>query len=121
MISEISIRIMFMSGPEDGKELTITRPVKNDFTDDFLYLYKVTIGRRDEYDIVIPFDALISRLHASILILQDTMILVDENSRNGTFINRKLLQSTSEELPVRTLFRVGKTWIRVQSIERRTG
>lgn len=115
MSAEVTVTIMFMSGPDDGKEITITHPVE---TGDVLC--RITIGRREEYDIVIPFDTLVSRLHASILIRQEDIVLIDEGSRNGTFINRKVVQKSPESLHIGELFRVGKTWLRIQSVEKGT-
>ncbi len=98
------MRIMFMSGPDDGLELTLIND--NSFT----------IGRRESSHICIAFDTSVSRLHARLAVRDDGLWLVDEKSRNGTFISHHRVKEP-ELLRVGELFRVGNTWLRVQSVE----
>lgn len=111
MATELAFRIMFMSGPEDGREINIVRQIEGEGT----AVQNVTIGRRESCDVTVPFDTLVSRLHATVIVRADSMTLVDEDSRNGTFIGMKRL---SEPVPIAVgqLFRVGRTWLRIQNV-----
>lgn len=113
MVSTVSIHIMIMSGPHDGKELHLRRPIIQ--ADGMLC--QLVIGRLDTCDLVLPFDSSASREHAAIRIYQDGQcVLVDKESRNGTFIGRRRIQEP-EPLKAGQLFRAGKTWLRIQSVE----
>lgn len=115
------ISLTYMSGPYDGKKLTFEQPPIGEER-------IITIGRREGCDIHIPFDNQISRLHAKLGCVSVpttssdaittpyvlTFWLEDGGSRNGTFIEK-------EEEPVNgrvslrpgVLFRVGRTWLRL--------
>jgi pSer/pThr/pTyr-binding forkhead associated (FHA) protein len=118
---EREISITFMSGPLDGKTLRFEQPeVGDELT--------LNIGRREGCDIHLPFDNQISRLHARIGIssapvtASDSVTepyvlsfwLEDMRSRNGTFMEREKepLRGRSSLRPG-TLFRVGRTWLRL--------
>jgi pSer/pThr/pTyr-binding forkhead associated (FHA) protein len=118
---EREISITFMSGPLDGKTMRFEQPEAGDEL-------TLNIGRREGCDIHLPFDNQISRLHARIGISSTAVTasesvtepyvlsfwLEDMRSRNGTFMER-------EKEPLRgrgslrpgTLFRVGRTWLRL--------
>ena len=65
---------------------------------------------------VFPFDTLVSRLHASLEITPDGEIwLVDEKSRNGTFIGREKV-TVPHEIEQEHLFKIGKTLVRLQNL-----
>lgn len=115
------ISITFMSGPQDGKTIHFDQP---DVGDDLI----LSIGRREGCDIHLPFDNQVSRLHAR-LGCQSTAVsstesvsnpyllsfwLEDGGSRNGTFIERQK-PSIRGRVPLRpgTLFRIGRTWMRL--------
>jgi pSer/pThr/pTyr-binding forkhead associated (FHA) protein len=50
--------------------------------------WRLTVGRRDESDIPLPWDPEVSRAHALLERLADEWTVVDEGlSRNGTFVN----------------------------------
>jgi pSer/pThr/pTyr-binding forkhead associated (FHA) protein len=118
---EREISITFMSGPLDGKTLRFEQP---DVGDELT----LNIGRREGCDIHLPFDNQISRLHARIGIssapvtASDSVTepyvlsfwLEDMRSRNGTFMEREKepLRGRSSLRPG-TLFRVGRTWLRL--------
>ncbi|MFW5708981.1 MAG: FHA domain-containing protein [Chloroflexota bacterium] len=115
------ISITYMSGPLDGKKLSFDQPPIGEER-------VITIGRREGCDIHIPFDNQVSRLHAKLGCVAVpttstesvtspfllTFWLEDGGSRNGTFIER-------EDDPVEgrvslrpgTLFRIGRTWLRL--------
>lgn len=118
---EREISITFMSGPLDGKTLRFEQPdVGEELT--------LNIGRREGCDIHLPFDNQISRLHARIGISSSPVTasdsvtepyvlsfwLEDMRSRNGTFMEREKepLRGRSSLRPG-TLFRVGRTWLRL--------
>ena len=115
------ISITFMSGPYDGKALSFEQP---EIGEERVLL----LGRREGCDIHLNFDSQASRLHARLgcacvpvsaseLVDNASMLsfwLEDGNSRNGTFLEK-------DKLPIRgrvslrpgSLFRVGRTWMRL--------
>ena len=54
--------------------------------------YSLTIGRRQKNDVVIK-DLSVSGLHAKIDSVEDGFVLVDLQSKNGTFVNEQLINS----------------------------
>jgi pSer/pThr/pTyr-binding forkhead associated (FHA) protein len=53
----------------------------------------VTIGRRSSCDVPLPWDDLVSRLHAQLMRLGSEWVLCDEGlSHNGTFVNGEHVQ-----------------------------
>lgn len=115
------ISITYMSGPQDGKKITFEQPEIGGER-------VITIGRREGCDIHIPFDNQISRLHAKLGCMAVpttssdsitvpyllTFWLEDGGSRNGTFIEKQD-DPVTERVSLRpgTLFRVGRTWMRL--------
>jgi pSer/pThr/pTyr-binding forkhead associated (FHA) protein len=115
------ISITFMSGPLDGKKLTFGQPPIGDER-------IITIGRREGCDIHIPSDNQISRLHARVGCVSVpttsgdaanrpfvlSFWIEDGGSRNGTFIEREPDPVAGRvNLRPGTLFRVGRTWLRL--------
>jgi len=114
------LSVTFMSGPLDGKTLVFEQPAPGD---DLL----ITIGRRDTCDIHLPFDNQVSRLHARLGCVASkvsdsdtsmptllTFWLEDSGSRNGTYIEKDPdpLKARTNLRPG-TLFRIGRTWLRL--------
>lgn len=115
------IAVTYMSGPLDGKTVTFGQPAAGEES-------ILTIGRRDTCDINMAFDNQVSRLHARIgCLAQNTFSddvpsratllsfwIEDNGSRNGTFIEKNPSPIT-ERTPLRpgTLFRIGRTWLRL--------
>jgi hypothetical protein len=115
------ISITFMSGPYDGKTLSFEQPEMGEER-------VLLIGRREGCDVHLNFDSQASRIHArlgcaSIPVTASESVdnpfmlgfwLEDGNSRNGTFMEK-------DKLPIRgrvslrpgSLFRVGRTWMRL--------
>ncbi len=115
------ISITFMSGPHDGKTLSFEQPEMGEER-------VLLIGRREGCDVHLNFDSQASRIHArlgcaSIPVTASESVdnpfmlgfwLEDGNSRNGTFLEK-------DKLPIRgrvslrpgSLFRVGRTWMRL--------
>jgi pSer/pThr/pTyr-binding forkhead associated (FHA) protein len=115
------VSITFMSGPQDGKKLNFEQPTIGEEK-------IISIGRREGCDIHIPFDNQISRLHARIGIVSVpttntdsanrpfvlTFWLEDGGSRNGTYVEKEGEPVTGRvSLRPGTLFRVGRTWMRL--------
>lgn len=112
---DIEVDLMIMSGPDDG---LVHRLVGNFVHDDHLDQWgcRFTLGRRDTCHVCIPFDTLVSRLHASLEINPDGQIwLVDEKSRNGTFVGREKV-NVPYELEENDFFKIGKTLVRIQNL-----
>jgi pSer/pThr/pTyr-binding forkhead associated (FHA) protein len=65
--------LIMQSGPLAGRVIVIERPI-------------LRIGRRSTNDVVIP-DPTVSRQHARLFQARAGLVLIDENSCNGTFVN----------------------------------
>ena len=112
---DVQLDLMIMSGPDDG---LIHKLGGNFVHDEHLDQWgcRFTIGRRDACNVCIPFDTLVSRLHASLEITPDGQIwLVDEKSRNGTFVGREKV-TVPHEIEQNHLFKIGKTLVRIQNV-----
>lgn len=117
------ITITYMSGPLDGKPVKFEHPAIGEQR-------VILIGRRDQCDINLNYDNQVSRAHARVICSARPLSssetapvgyilmfwLEDAGSRNGTFIEK-------DKAPIRervslrpgTLFRVGRTWMRVEA------
>jgi pSer/pThr/pTyr-binding forkhead associated (FHA) protein len=116
----VDIAITFMSGPLDGKIVTFEAPAIGQQR-------VLTIGRRSNSDIHLGHDNQVSRDHASIVCTSHAASgesgeglyylhfwLEDGGSRNGTYIEKET-HPIVERVTLRpgTLFKVGKTWLRL--------
>lgn len=115
------ISVTFMSGPLDGKKLAFEQPEPGEER-------ILLIGRRDGCDVHMAFDNQVSRLHARLGCMSVpvtgtesvtnpyllTFWLEDGGSRNGTFIEKET-EAVQERVNLRpgTLFRIGRTWLRL--------
>jgi pSer/pThr/pTyr-binding forkhead associated (FHA) protein len=116
MSHQLKLGLMVMSGPDDGHIHDLQGKFVHDEGLD-RWVCRFTIGRRDTCDICVPFDTLVSRVHAVVEVNRNGQIwLVDEQSRNGTFFGRERL-SVPVEIKESDFFRVGKTWLRVQYLQ----
>ncbi len=119
MTKEISIT--YMSGPYDGKTMNFEQP---EVGEERILL----IGRREGCDIHLHFDSQSSRVHARLGMMAIPVTasesvenpfmlgfwLEDGNSRNGTFVEKdKNAIKGRISLRPGTLFRVGRTWLRL--------
>ena len=68
-----------VSGPEPGRQFSLDQP-------------RVVLGRHPDCDIIIEVGA-VSRHHAHVLMLDGEYFVEDLNSRNGTFVNDRLIHS----------------------------
>ncbi|MBL8156271.1 MAG: FHA domain-containing protein [Anaerolineae bacterium] len=115
------ISITYMSGPFDGRTLNFDQPESGEEK-------VLLIGRREGCDIHLHFDSQASRIHARLGILAIPVTasesvenpymlgfwLEDGNSRNGTFMERdKNPIKGRVSLRPGVLFRVGRTWLRL--------
>lgn len=89
------VAIEVMNGPEDGWVVKCrTMPV--------------TIGRADDNVVRLRYDQLISRHHAKIVRSDDSFVIHDLDSANGTFVGGKRVPK-SVALEPNKLFRIGAT------------
>jgi hypothetical protein len=93
--SSEKVAIEVMNGPEDGWVVKC-------------HTIPVTIGRADDNVVRLRYDQLISRHHAKIVRSDDSFIIHDLDSANGTFVRGKRV-TKSMELEPNILFRVGAT------------
>lgn len=118
-MSETSVVVTVMSGPEDGRAYRFALPRSGAET-------AITIGRSDDSDIALGYDSQVSRSHARLLCIYDdeTMAdasipqrvrvrLVDVGSRNGTYVDDRRLRDELIDIQPGQLFRVGRTWLRI--------
>lgn len=121
MLADKQISITFMSGPLDGKILRFEQPDSGEEA-------VLDIGRREGCEIQLAYDNQVSRLHAQLGIVSmavtasdsvaDPFVLSfwleDAGSRNGTFIEHEK-DHIQGRTPLRpgTLFRIGRTWLRL--------
>lgn len=98
-----TIKIAVEEGAEPGRIFEISRPL-------------MTIGRLGgDADIQID-DPEISRLHCSIEVRRDSILLQDLQSKNGTFLNgSRIFAGRLDQVP---RFRIGGTTLRVDRTER---
>ena len=118
---KLKVDVQIVSGVEDGavRECSTVRGdgqlTQNKWT--------LTIGRRDDNDICLPNDTFVSRKHAHLHWRGHDWWLEDCNSTNGTFVINET--DFFEDQPVKgfihlidsQLFRVGRTWLRIQVTE----
>lgn len=114
------ISVTYMSGPLDGKKLPFEQPGIGQER-------ILTIGRREGCDIHMPFDNQVSRVHARLGCISATTTntdafsapfiltfwLEDSASRNGSFLERDEAIKGRISLRPGTLFRIGRTWLRL--------
>lgn len=77
-----------------------------------LYGDVVTIGRETGRDILIDFDPTVSRRHARLERQGTRWVLIDEGSRNGSFVNGQPVQQRA--IQVGDILRFGATELRVE-------
>jgi pSer/pThr/pTyr-binding forkhead associated (FHA) protein len=101
------IVIAVMSGPRDGAVLSFEKVLDDDQPTEIM------IGRREDCDVCLSYDSQVSREHAVLSYDGDTFWLEDKDSTNGTFIEEERVTGRVEIAPG-ALFRVGRTWLRVE-------
>ena len=104
--------VTLMSGPYDGQTYIFPAPTGSD-------PLLISIGRRESCDIVINYDAQVSRVHAYVIYdPRDTeYFLEDANSRNGTYLGSAQTRiSARVHIEPGTFFRIGHTWLRLDPL-----
>ncbi len=108
------LTIMFMSGPDDGRVVRLERSKEHGL----LHAdgaWGLMFGRRDDCDVIISFDTQVSRRHAMLRVTDTGQLWLDDvGSLNGTFVDQDRV-SALVEIQRGQLFRVGRTWLRVQA------
>lgn len=115
---ELSVDIMIMSGVHDGKLLNFSTANNDGFLSDDEWM--LCLGRRDNNDVCLREDTYSSRHHARLVRRQNGWWLEDIGSKNGTYIEHDDEDARLEQaMPVQPgqLFRVGRTWLRIQPEE----
>jgi pSer/pThr/pTyr-binding forkhead associated (FHA) protein len=98
-----TIKIWVVAGPSQGMEFELSRPL-------------ITIGRLGgDADIQID-DPEVSRLHCSVEVRRDAILLHDLGSMNGTFIADSRILSA--RLGKRSQFRIGSTRLQLDILSR---
>jgi pSer/pThr/pTyr-binding forkhead associated (FHA) protein len=109
---------MIMSGVEDGLMLSFNSEHNDGYQENGEWI--LTIGRREDSDIPLRNDTYISRLHARLHWSANCWWLEDCESKNGTFVDEgdddTRVHGTVEVEPGQ-LFRIGRTWLRLQITE----
>lgn len=114
----MKLSVMIMSGVEDGSLLEYDSTLGDgDVAPD---KWAISIGRRDENDLCLRNDTYVSRQHANIHWKNENWWLEDCDSTNGTFVENG--DNFFDDHPVKgfiqihvgQLFRVGRTWLRIQ-------
>lgn len=118
----MKLNLMIMSGVDDG--LLLNYDTDNNDGNLINETWTLSIGRAPEDDIFLRTDTFISRRHAILQWQDNTWSMTDNNSKNGTFIENA--DNPTEDLrlhPLETialspdqLFRIGRTWLRIQTI-----
>lgn len=107
MAESLAVELMIMSGPDDGTLLKLSAPRTAD---------GYVIGRREDCDVILPYDSQISRNHARLFKQPDGWHVQDMGSKNGTYLGKQKLDK-SMPLQVGQMFRMGRTWLRLQKVE----
>jgi len=110
VVTDPELHITLMSGPHDG-QIHGFKPISQ-----FEPLI-ITIGRRIGCHIVLDYDAQVSRVHARLIYdpRDAEYFLEDAESRNGTFVGQTRLRARIRLEPG-TMFRIGRTWLRLDPI-----
>ncbi|MEP7287733.1 MAG: FHA domain-containing protein [Chloroflexota bacterium] len=103
MAEVIPIELTVMSGPDDGSVLDRVAPKQGD-----AYI----IGRREDCDVILPYDSQVSRQHARLTFKEGQWSVQDMGSRNGTYVGKQKIDSITPLEPGQ-MFRVGRTWLRL--------
>jgi len=95
------VRLRVLTGDMNGYEFEASGDV-------------VTLGRRAENDVALPLDPRVSRFHSQISRgPDDTWLLEDVGSTNGTFVGRRRIYAPTALAP-REPFRLGRTWLVIE-------
>jgi hypothetical protein len=114
-----AIQVTIMSGVEDGVSLTYEgQRGDGERSGD---TWTLTIGRKDDNDIVLSHDTYVSRQHAKLHFVKAQCWLEDCNSTNGTFVEDAVDYFNDQQvtgmikIEPNQLFRIGRTWMRIET------
>jgi pSer/pThr/pTyr-binding forkhead associated (FHA) protein len=107
----MAVELMIMSGPDDGTLLKLVTPRTAD---------GYVIGRKEDCDVMLPYDSQISRNHARLYFHDGGWRVQDMGSKNGTYLGK---QKIEQSVPVKVgqMFRLGRTWLRLQAADEPLG
>lgn len=114
------ITIAILSGVQDGRTRHFDA---NENGQRHAEGWSLSIGRRDDNDLILRHDTFVSRQHAQVHLRGDQWILQDCDSTNGTFLENDKDFLSDERvtgevtISIDQLFRVGRTWLRLQASE----
>lgn len=114
------LTIMIMSGVDDGSTLVLRADSEGIKTGEN---WKLSLGRKDDNDLCLRNDTFVSRQHANLYWRDGGWWLEDRDSTNGSFlennhdffIDERVFGTVPLELG--QLFRVGRTWLRIQAMD----
>lgn len=115
-MDDLQVDIMIMSGVDDGLVMSYSTENNDGTLKDKEWV--LTLGRRDDNDLCLRNDTFSSRYHAKLYLRGDNWWLEDCNSKNGTFVEddqEDARVSGMIEVSMGQLFRVGRTWLRIQT------
>jgi pSer/pThr/pTyr-binding forkhead associated (FHA) protein len=108
---------MIMSGVDDGTLLKFNSSQGDGQMQDGHWV--ISLGRHDNNDICLNNDTFVSRHHARIHVESQEFWLEDCDSTNGTYVEILAFEDEQvmEVIPLASgqLFRVGRTWLRIES------
>ena len=113
------LNIMIMSGVDDGSVMRCSAVNGDGMKEGNTWV--LAVGRHDNNDICLNNDTFVSRYHARIHVKGDDCWLEDQESTNGSYI--EISDGDDEQVLTRIqlspgqLFRVGRTWLRIESYE----
>lgn len=113
------MRLIILSGRDDGTVLEYD--VNRDGVSSNQQ-WTLSIGRKDDNDIVLRHDTFVSRQHAKIHLMQQEKWLEDLNSTNGSFIENLTNFFEDHQITGRVRlkdgqpFRIGRTWLRIETV-----
>jgi pSer/pThr/pTyr-binding forkhead associated (FHA) protein len=105
MSKDLAVELMVMSGAEDGAVLKLDTPRQGE-----AYI----LGRREDCDVMLPHDSQVSRQHARLFYSEGQWHLQDLGSRNGTWIGKQKIDGVAP-IEAGQMFRMGRTWLRLQA------
>ena len=113
-----TVELMVMSGVDDGMLLRFSAENGDGLTENSAWI--VRMGGRDDNDVCLRHDTYSSRYHARLNWKDERWWLEDCDSKNGTFVEDEEDDARIDgtiPIEVGQLFRVGRTWFRIQQTD----